>query len=118
MDGFAVTTEGGGPVEEVDPVEPVGDGAGMRGTHEPVTVGVGTEAAVGVGVVGVPGGVWLGVEGVDEVAVDVDVITGAWLHDKAETGGIAVVRASPPSMSFFTNSARSTSCKDKICFNT
>lgn len=52
----------------------------MTGTQEPVTVGVGIVATFGVGVVGVPGGVWFGVEGVCVVTAEVKgEMTGAWL---------------------------------------
>ena len=51
----------------------------------PLGVGLGRKGVVGV--VGVPGGVWLGVEGVD-VALP-GVMTDDWLSDRIETGGMA-----------------------------
>ena len=51
------------------------------------TLGVGLGRKGVVGVVGVPGGVWLGVEGVD-VALP-GVTTDDWLSDRIDTGGIA-----------------------------
>lgn len=51
------------------------------------TLGVGLGRKGVVGVVGVPGGVWFGVEGVD-VALP-GVTTDDWLSDRIETGGIA-----------------------------
>ena len=80
FDVLMVVVEGGGPVDDVEPVEPVGEGVGRSGTQEPVTVGMGAVFAAGVGVVGVPGGVWFGVEGAGVVVTDVNgEMIGAWL---------------------------------------
>ena len=57
-----------------------------------------------VGVVGVSGGVWLGVEGADVPGVTVD----DWLSDKMETGGMTCANTSLSSVSFFASSAKST----------
>ena len=73
---------------------------------DPLGVGLGRNGVVGV--VGVPGGVWFGVEGVD-VALP-GVATDDWLSDRIETGGITCVITSLPSESFFTNNAKSTIC--------
>ena len=70
------------------------------------TLGVGLGRKGVVGVVGVPGGVWLGVEGVD-VALP-GVTTDDWLSDRIDTGGIAWVNTSQASKSFFTSNAKST----------
>ena len=76
---------------------------------DPLGVGLGRNGVVGV--VGVPGGVWFGVEGVD-VALP-GVATDDWLSDRIETGGMTCVITSLPSESFFTNSAKSTICQIK-----
>lgn len=73
---------------------------------DPLGVGLGRNGVVGV--VGVPGGVWFGVEGVD-VALP-GVATDDWLSDRTETGGMTCVITSLPSESFFTNNAKSTIC--------
>ena len=51
------------------------------------TLGVGLGRKGVVGVVGVPGGVWLGVDGVD-VALP-GVTRDDWLSDRIDTGGMA-----------------------------
>ena len=76
---------------------------------DPLGVGLGRNGVVGV--VGVPGGVWLGVDGVD-VALP-GVATDDWLSDRIETGGITCIITSLLSTSFFTSSARSTICSIK-----
>lgn len=52
---------------------------------DPLGVGLGRKGVVGV--VGVPGGVWLGVEGVDVTLPG--VTADDWLSDKIDTGGMA-----------------------------
>lgn len=61
-----------------------------------------------VGVVGVSGGVWLGVDGADVPGV---TIIDDWLSDKMETGGMTCVITSLSSVSFFTSRAKSTICQ-------
>ena len=73
---------------------------------DPPGVGLGRNGIVGV--VGVSGGVWLGVEGAD-VALP-GVTSDDWLSDKMEKGGITCVITSFSSASFFTKSAKSTIC--------
>ena len=74
-----------------------------------LVVGLGRNGVVGV--VGVSGGVWLGVEGVDVVLAG--VTTDDWLSDRMETGGMTCIITSPPSKSFFTSNAKSTICQTK-----
>lgn len=65
-----------------------------------------------VGVVGVLGGVWLGVDDVVPGVVDV-LFNNACGWGRLDTGGIDVAKMSPPSASFFTRRAKSTSCEEK-----
>ena len=77
---------------------------------DPLGVGLGRNGVVGV--VGVSGGVWLGVEGPADVALP-GVTTDDWLSERIDTAGMTCVITSPPSTSFFTSNAKSTICTNK-----